>query len=252
MPSPSVLDKLRRAIGRIPGAKSVYDGLRLLFNPTFREDGLVTLHNADFTRDPAFVNAYAAALRQQEGVNIRWRARVTQWAAQHAKQLRGDYVECGVNRAFLSTSAMVYVNFKAMASRRFYLFDTFSGLVPELVRPEDKAAFRNEYPDCYEFVKQSFRDYSNVVLVRGAIPDTLSQVDIREVAYLSIDLNCTDPERDALAYFWPKLVHGAAVILDDYGFSGHESQKRAADEFAASMGAEVLGLPTGQGLLLKP
>ena len=65
-------------------------------------------------------------------------------------------------------------------------------------------------------------------------------------------MNCVQPEVAAMEYFWPKLVAGGVVILDDYGFSGHEAQKRAADQFAASVGARILSLPTGQGLLIKP
>lgn len=236
----------------MPGAEKLYDVLRLLFRPTYHEDGLLTVHNADFLKNPMFRQAYAAAMRQQSGMKIQWRAHVTQWAGRHAKSLQGDYVECGVNRAFLSTSLMTYVDFKSMRDRKFYLFDTFRGLVPELVMPEDKAAYRNEYPDCYEFVRESFKGYPNVVIVRGPVPDTLTQVDIRKVAYLSIDMNCAVPEQEALRYFWPKMVAGGIVVLDDYGFSGHESQKQAADEFASSVGVEVLSLPTGQGLLLKP
>lgn len=48
------------------------------------------------------------------------------------------------------------------------------------------------------------------------------------------------------------MVSGAIVVLDDYGWSGHEEQKHAFDSFARSRGVEVLSLPTGQGLILKP
>jgi hypothetical protein len=64
-------------------------------------------------------------------------------------------------------------------------------------------------------------------------------------------MNCAIPEQEALRYFWPKMESGGIIVLDDYGFSGHESQKRVADEFAVSVGAKVLSLPTGQGLILK-
>ena len=72
------------------------------------------------------------------------------------------------------------------------------------------------------------------------------------VASLSIDMNCAGPEEEALRHFWPKLESGGIVVLDDYGFSGHESQKHTADRFAASVGVKILSVPTGQGLLLKP
>jgi len=239
-------------IARIPGARAVYGTLCLLFAPTFREDGLSTSHNCDFIKDPQFLRAYEAAQKHESGVNIRWRMHVTQWAGSHAMQLGGDFVECGVNRGFLSASVMSYLNFKSLHDRKFFLFDTYSGLVDALVTEEDAAAYRHPYADCYDFVVDSFKEYPNVVIVKGVVPDSLRTVEIDRVAYLSIDMNCVQPEIAAMEYFWPRLVAGGIVIIDDYGFSGHEAQKRAADKFAASVGAKILSLPTGQGLLLKP
>jgi hypothetical protein len=119
------------------------------------------------------------------------------------------------------------------------------------VTDEDVAAHRHPYPDCYEFVVQAFKRYPNVNIVKGAVPEILPSVKVEKVAYLSIDMNCVQPEVAALEYYWPKLSPGGVVILDDYGFSGHEAQKRAADRFADSVGCRVLTLPTGQGLLFK-
>jgi O-methyltransferase len=248
----SIWQRCRQYFSRIPVAQKLYDVIRLTFRPTYFEDGLLTIHNSDFLTDEKFRKAYDRALQQQDGLRIRWRAHVTQWAGQHASNLEGDYVECGVNRAFLSTSLMTYIDFDSMQDRRFFLFDTYSGLVKEQITDADKAAYRNKYEDCYEFVCESFKDKKNVVIVRGIVPDSLSTVDIDKVAYLSIDMNCAEPEEMALKHFWPKLVKGAVVILDDYGFPAHEAQKLAADEFASSVNVEVLTLPTGQGLIVKP
>ena len=199
-----------------------------------------------------FQAAYESGERQQAMDGIRWRAHTALWAAFHAKQLEGDFVECGVNRGFLSKSIVTYLDFASMSDRRFFLFDTYSGLVPEMVTEEDSAAYRNDYEECYEFVKESFADCPNVKIVRGPVPDTLPSANISKVAYLSIDMNCTQPEIDALEFFWPLLTSGGVVVLDDYGFPGHEAQKAGADKVAESVGAKVLTLPTGQGLIIKP
>jgi len=238
-------------IATIPGAGALYRGLRLIVLPTYREDGLVTINNADFLRDAVFLQAYEAALQQQPDTWIRWRSHVVQWAAHHAMRLPGDFVECGVNRAFLSMSAMTAVDFRHANDRHFYLFDTYCGLVPEQVTSDDQAAFRNVYPDTYDFVKGTFRDWKNVSVVRGIVPESLTKVSIERVAYLSIDMNCVKPEIEAIKYFWPRIVPGGIIILDDYGFPGHTAQKHAADDFAGSVGVKVLCLPTGQGLIIK-
>ena len=47
-------------------------------------------------------------------------------------------------------------------------------------------------------------------------------------------------------------MSGAAIVLDDYGWFKHIEQKRAFDDFASRRGVQVLSLPTGQGLILKP
>jgi len=246
-----VLIELRHAVKRLRGARALHYSLRLLLRPTFSEDGLRTIHNADFTRDPAFLAAYKAAEGRQPGTDMRWRMHVTLWAAQQAMRLPGDFVECGVNRGYLAASIIQYVKFAECHGRNFYLFDTFHGLVWDRVSERDKAAHFNEYQDVYQEVVEAFASFNNVIVVRGVVPDSLSTMKIERVAYLSIDMNCAEPERDAMEYFWPKMTPGGLIVIDDYGFSGHEYQKELADQFAAKRGVQVLSLPTGQGLIQK-
>lgn len=160
--------------------------------------------------------------------------------------------ECGTYRGMHAMSTMTYIDFHELKDRKYYLFDTFSGLDKEYSSEKEYLAYKAAYPDCYKFVVNSFKEYSNVVLVRGSVPQTLTQVDIRKVAYLHIDMNCVLPEVEALKHFWPKLDVGAIVILDDYGWPGHENQKTAMDDFALAVGVKVLSLPTGQGMIIKP
>lgn len=72
------------------------------------------------------------------------------------------------------------------------------------------------------------------------------------VCYLSLDMNCAAPEIAAAEYFWDKLVPGAVIVLDDYGWQKHDEQQPAFDRFAREKGVMVLLLPTGQGLIFKP
>src|SRR5262249_43682694 len=64
--------------------------------------------------------------------------------------------------------------------------------------------------------------------------------------------NNAAPEIAAAEHFWDRLVSGGIVVLDDYGWTKHINQKHAFDEFANARGVKVLGLPTGQGLIIKP
>ncbi len=109
-----------------------------------------------------------------------------------------------------------------------------------------------DYADCYSEVTRTFKEFKNVQIIKGVVPDTLALVPSKKIAFLSIDMNCAAPEIAAAEYFWEKLSSGAVIVLDDYGWARHIEQKRAFDRFASERGVSVLSLPTGQGLIFKP
>lgn len=216
---------------------------------TFAEDGLLTRHNFDFVDDPEFMRAYKAGWETGSwgGANIRWRAHVALWAARHASGLDGDFVECGVNRGGLSRAIVEALDWTAL-NRDFYLLDTYCAFDPRFP-PADVGYW--EYGDTYDAVKASFAGFPRIHLVKGPVPDTLEEVRTDRIAYLHIDMNTTVPETEALDYFWPKLVKGGILLLDDHGFRGHEQQRAAHKAFAKASGFSILSLPTGQGLAIK-
>ncbi len=242
----AVVDHLR---GRVP--------MRTM--PSFAGDNLVSWHNPEFLADPAFIHATELGDDRESwsrSRDVRWRYHVILWAAWRAARLDGDFVECGVNRGGFSRAVVDYLDFGSL-DKTFYLMDTFSGMVDEYITPEERALgvsreMYAHYGNSFEDVTEAFRPFPNVVLVRGPIPDTLSQVTPTAVSYLSIDMNLVVPEIAAAEHFWDRLVSGAVMILDDYGHLPHVNQKHAFDAFAAERGVQVLLLPTGQGLIFKP
>ncbi|MGA2043851.1 MAG: TylF/MycF/NovP-related O-methyltransferase [Roseiarcus sp.] len=232
------------------------------YTPIFDFDGLRTdprtIHNHDFMKDPRFVAAYARGLEAAGSEqHYYWRLHVALWCAEHALKLGGDFVECGVWRGLLSSSIMAYLDWNSL-DRHFYLFDTFRGIDESQLNDEEilkgnVAHFRHHYQiDIYDDVVRNFAEYNNVTLCRGSVPDTLSSVEIGKVSYLSIDMNNAAPEIAAANYFWDRLVPGAVILLDDYGFVTYEEQKKAFDRWSAEHGVPILALPTGQGLMMKP
>ena len=222
--------------------------------PDFRfvEDGLGTIHNSDFAMQPRFQQAYALgkATGSWHDHDLRWRIHVLLWCASWAVRLDGAFVECGVNRGGFARTIIDYTSFTSL-SRSYYLFDTFTGFDEAQLSSGERAtvlpAYR--YDDCFDAVQREFATMPFVKLIKGAVPGSL--IDMGPVAFLSIDMNCAAPEIAAAKFFWPKLVKGAPVVLDDYGFALHGEQKRTFDALAAEWGVEILSLPTGQGLIFK-
>ncbi len=223
---------------------------------TYDTDSLCTSNNCDFIKEERFAKAYATAVATNpwEGFTLQWRTYIVCWMADHVKKLEGDFIECGVNTGAYSRAVIEYTDFKKL-DKTFYLFDTFSGLVEDLVSEVEKQtgiqSYFGNYKDVYKEVVNTFKDF-RVKIIKGAVPDTLIECDAEKVAYLSIDMNCVAPEIAAAHFFWPKMVSGAVMVLDDYGFSKHINQKLAFDDFAKEKGVEILSLPTGQAIIFKP
>jgi hypothetical protein len=256
---PSALRSLVRASPPLRKAWALLRSLldkRLADGPLhYNQDGLATRQHCDFMFDPRFLRAYALgeATGSWGETRVHWRAYVACWAAHQASLLPGDFVECGVNRGGLARTIIDFVDAN-WTKRRFFLLDTFHGLVDDQISDEDRSVGRRAggYDECFDAVRATFSPFSFVRLVRGVVPHTLAQVDSERVAYLSLDMNCVPPEIAAARHFWPRLVPGAIMLLDDYGFEGHEPQRRAFDAFAREHGVLILPLPTGQGVIIKP
>ena len=224
---------------------------------TYTNDLLYTHHNSDFIREKKFSEAYALCKqlggRLLENYDIQWRIHVVCWAAAHAAKLEGDFVDCGVYSGFSPRAICHYVDFDQL-NKTYYLMDTFSGMDERYssgYEMERNKKLGYAEVDLYQQVKETFKNFK-AKIIKGSIPDTLPEADCDKVSFLSIDMNSEVPEIAALEYFWPKMVSGGMIVLDDYGYPGCLNQKIAHDKFAASKGVGVLSLPTCQGLIIKP
>ncbi len=234
----------------------------MIMDEIYDQDGLRSVHNHEFMVDADFQRAYARGVRAV-GVDYHWHWRVHTglWAASLASHLAGDFVECGVNKGFMSSAIMELLDWNSQG-RVFYLLDTFQGVDERYLSQADLdvgVIERNRrdivsgfYTFDVESVKRNFVQWHGVKLIVGPIPETLPQIDASEIAFVHLDLNCSLPEVAAAECLWDRVVPGGVILMDDYGYIGYRSQKLGMDKFARSKGLQILSLPTGQGLLIKP
>ena len=234
--------------------------LPLLPTP-YDSDGLRTVHNHDFMMQSEFATAYErGVLAAGEDYKWYWRVHIGLWAARSAARVSGDFVECGVNRGFLSSAIMKDLDWND-TGRTFYLLDTFSGLDERFVSAREKQGGvlnRNRdqiesrfYTTNLESVRSNFQEWKNVEIVAGSIPETLSRISSDSIAFLHIDMNCTLPEVAVIDALWDKMEKGGIVLLDDYAYHGYQPQKEGMDAWASPKGVPIASLPTGQGLIIK-
>jgi len=74
----------------------------------------------------------------------------------------------------------------------------------------------------------------------------------RRFGLVHIDVDVYPIVKFCLEFFGPRVVAGATVIMDDYGFKTCPGAKRAVDEFTAtSPHFRMVHLLTGQALLIR-
>jgi len=244
--------------GRI--LQNTSDGRKSVTKFSYDADGFRTIHEPAFLKDQQFLRAYRSAMNTGQRVaapdklHIEWRVYVACCMAKHAFKLGGAFVECGVSTGMTSLAICEYLGFEHCGPA-FYLVDTFGGIpLAQAAESELKlSASKNErhYFDSEELVRNNFKRFGNVSIVRGEVPDVLASLPTKEVAYLHIDMNIAYPEVEALKFFWPKMVKGGAILFDDYISPLHLNQRDAIDEVARQLDVLTIPLPTGQGLLIK-
>lgn len=220
----------------------------------FLGDGLATwLKTTPFFDDDRFM----ALADQHAGLipiaGLHWNLSTVLWAVKRAERLDGDLMELGVFRGHTTLFTAEYVGF-ADWPRKWFLYDTFEG-VPEDQLDEgwgerNAAAYKDTFS--YEEVAERFRPFPNIVLTKGRVPEILDEVCPERIAFLHMDLNNSQAEIAALERLYDRIVPGGVIVFDDYGWSAARTQYEAERAWFAERGLEILLLPTGQGLFVKP
>ncbi len=212
----------------------------------FLADNLITVsHARGFLTDARFVAAVTAEEPSDNELAIVWRTHTLCWVAESCLAVPGDYVECGTYQGYSMAVVLRYL--AGLPDRRCYLYDLFDPTGGE----GEGRRLPAHAPDLFGRVCARFSDWPNVSVNRGKVPQVLTEIAPRQLAFLHIDMNNADAELGALDVLFDRINPGGIIVFDDYGWSAYHAQKVAADRFMRAHGLGVLELPTGQGLVVK-
>lgn len=213
----------------------------------FTGDNLITFgRNLSFLSDERFMSAVSRHAETEIEQSTIWRMAVVAWGFRNGLRLEGDFVECACYKGVMARVVAESAGLKDHPERRYYLYDLF-----EHDPSMPHHAMSQHGPDLFEAVKQRFSDLPNVVVTRGRVPQILEEVAPEKIAFMHLDLNNAEAEIGALEVLFDRMVPGAVMVLDDYGWLFYRQQKTMEDSWFADRGYRVLELPTGQGLLIK-
>jgi O-methyltransferase len=174
-----------------------------------------------------------------------------QFAMQCAR-FPGDFAECGVYKGGTAMLCARTLRDAGIPDKPIHLFDTFQGMPEEAVR-DLGGHIPGQFGDTsLAAVQARLKEHANVQFHAGLIPATLMEVADRSFAFVHLDLDLYRSTLEALRFFYPRMVAGAVLVGDDYGFPRYkDTAKRAVDEFFGDKPEPVIVLQTGQCLVIK-
>ena len=223
--------------------------------PFSSDRALITRYLTTFRKDPNFLDAYAKGIRLLDNdPESYYRIHQAIWATSLAIGNEGDWVELGTGRGFTMSAVLEFhkKNWNE-SNKRLWLVDTFSPyIIDEETGSQDTSGGKTA-PYCHDIeqVKAHFKEYKNIKFLQGLVPGCLHQLKAEKISFLHIDLNAAKPEIEGLSILWGRLIKGAVLLLDDYGFPNRRDQHEAMNNFALKHSFEILQMPTGQGLVIK-
>jgi len=163
-------------------------------------------------------------------------------------QVPGDFAELGV---YKGESAKVLHQMDP--SRRFHLFDTFSGF-PEIdlkLETGEAATYTtaNFSDTSIEKVLRTISGNQQITLHPGYFPDTAESVVDQKFAFVNMDADLYHPTRAGLAFFYPRLSPGGVILIHDYSPKWNGICK-AVDEFIPTIRESLVVLPDMDGTVM--
>lgn len=255
--SNSRLGRLPRPL-RVPAARVVSKiGWRPRPRYAYEADGMATIHFSPFMEDPEFTRHYDEMASQWfvgYRADVRWRMWLLTRLARQCARLPGNFAEFGVYRG--GCAFMILATAGLAPERKLYLFDTFAGIPDVHLEDRERSlGLAGRHGDTsVRYVEQRLARWRDQIeICAGDVFETLPRVDTGPLAFAHVDLNTSAPTRWVLEAAYKRLVSGAIVVFDDYGYGWDDcaDERAAIEEFFRGVPEAVVALPTGQGVVIK-
>lgn len=167
--------------------------------------------------------------------------------AQLYKNIEGNVAEVGVFRGEFAKKINKY-----FPDKKLYLFDTFEGFDDKDLSYEnnsEKHKNNNFTNTSLELVMGKMSHKENVIIKKGYFPQSVigdKNLENESFCFVSLDADLYKPILEGLKFFYPKMVKGGVIVIDDYYSQLYSGVKKAVDEFCEEYGINIL--PIGDEL----
>lgn len=168
--------------------------------------------------------------------------------ARQSSLLAGDFIECGVYKGG-TARLLAELLARGGSSAKLHLFDTFAGMP----RTGDVDVHQQgDFADTSLEQVRRFVGHEDIArFYPGFVPETFVNLDHVRIAFAHVDVDIYQSVIDCCAFIYPRLVEGAVMVFDDYGFPTCPGARQAVDHFFADKPERSLVLPTGQAIVFR-
>lgn len=172
----------------------------------------------------------------------------------------GDVVELGCWQG-QSAHGIAQILHSKSFKNRFMIFDSFEGLSE--LSAEDKNELREftveeietqatSLSATLETVQRNLKSFDFIDYYKGWIPERFSEVTDHKFSFVNIDVDLYQPIKDSLGFFYPRLLRGGIIFLDDYGMSQFPGAQKATEEFLKeNKPSFFMYFPFGAAMIVK-
>lgn len=172
--------------------------------------------------------------------------------------LNYNIAECGTFKGLSAYQISTILKSKSF-DKKFRIFDSFEGLsefkekdIDNNNKDIDFKSRQKEFSCSLDIVKERLKGFNFISYHKGWIPERFKDVEEDEkFGLVHIDVDLYQPIYDSLEFFYPKVVAGGIIVLDDYGYLGFPGAKKAVDDFMSDKNDLLLSFPSGVGFILK-
>jgi O-methyltransferase len=162
---------------------------------------------------------------------------------QRTSNLPGAVADCGVYLGSSTIGIGLYMC-EHKIRKDIYGFDSFEGFDPKSAAQDlqlggaenEDRHLRGFSATSYDRVSAKVRSYGlrNVHLVKGYFRDSFPTVSPElRFSFVHLDVNLYDSYKECLEFFYPRMVPGSIVLLDEYNDPPWPGCNNAVDEFLA-------------------
>jgi hypothetical protein len=154
---------------------------------------------------------------------------------------------------YMGGSARVILESSAEDRRFLCLYDTFEGL------PIDGGNHRKgEFAASPYQVRDTLGTWSidrisgvtRVLMFPGVFPESVMESESMDFSFVHADADLYESTRDAIEFFWPRMVSGGVMIFDDVHWNDCPGVDQALNESGLMLNVEILA--PHQGVVRKP